>query len=372
MSSSDLILSELRQLIEQLDDGARLPTVRGLMQRFSVSQGTVQEALRELRDAGRLSSQVGRGTFVVKSRRREERRPSRRERKNGEVLDTQLTSYLLLSSSRLNERSVLVQNGIQTTLSGEGIDVVQMSYQDTDQLLRLLRNAPEFGAAVLQSHYETVPVRLLNLLKEKSRAIVADGHSISGIDLDIVGTDWTDAIDDAVGHLTELGHRRIGLVTIDSQGWPILAARRYFAKMSNWRGTKITVHPPMTLSKVTDPTRPIAGPLSALLKELLADSRRLPFSALLCLGVTDGAGIRQAMREVGIGVPEQLSVHLLGHCDVPSEHYQVFSMSGPTSSETISALIKCIRDRLTEPNAPPKITYLPVHRSLRESTAAPP
>ena len=232
MTSSNAVLSELRQLIEQLDDGARLPTVRDLMRRFSVSQGTVQEALRELRDAGSLSSYVGRGTFVVKSRRGEDRRPLHGGRRSNGRVEKRLTSYLMLSASRLNERSVLVQNGIQTTLSEEGADVVQMSFQDTDQLLKLLRNAPDFSAAILQSHYETVPVRLLNLLQEKSPAIVADGHSISGIDLDIVGTDWTDAIDDAVDHLTELGHRKIGLVTIDSQG--LTHSRRRGATSPRW------------------------------------------------------------------------------------------------------------------------------------------
>jgi DNA-binding LacI/PurR family transcriptional regulator len=367
MTSSDVILSELRLLIDRLDDGAKLPTVRDLMRRFSVSQGTVQEALRELRSAGSLSSHVGRGTFVVKSRPAEARAPYHRGAKDR---SKHLTSYLMLSSSRLNERGVRVQNGIQTTLSQEGIDVVQMSYQDTDQILKLLRNGPEFGVAILQSHFETVPVRLLNMLQEKSRVIVADGHSISGIDLDTVGTDWTDAIDDAVEHLTELGHRRIGFVTIDSQGSPIVAARRYFAKMDDWRGTGLKVHPPMTLA-ITDPTLPAAAPLSELLKTLLNENGRLPFSALLCLGVTDGAGIGQAMHDMDIKVPATLSVHLLGHRDVPSEHFQVFSMSGPASSETIPTLIHCIKERLANPVAPPRVTYLPIERSVRESTARP-
>ena len=67
MASANVIMTELRSLIGQLDDGARLPTVRDLMRRFSASQNTVQEALRELREAGHLTSQVGRGTFVTKS-----------------------------------------------------------------------------------------------------------------------------------------------------------------------------------------------------------------------------------------------------------------------------------------------------------------
>ena len=369
MSTTELVRGELRQLIKELDDGARLPTVRDLMRRFSVSQSTVQAALHELREAGNLSSQVGRGTFVVKKEQGRNRESSPSGRADSSAGD--LSSYLMLSSSRLSGRSIIVQNSMHTALSNQGIDVVQMSYQDVDQLVRLLDGAPNFEVAILQSQYEMVPIRLLNLLHQKSRAIVADGHSISGLDLDVVGTDWSEAMDDALEHLTELGHREIALVTIDSQAWPILAAQRYFARVQNWRGTGLRVHPTLVMQNVAYPSHPIVEPLKRVLREQRSDSGRLPFTALLCLGIADGAGIRQAIEELEIAVPTELSVYLLGHCDVPSEHNYLFTMSGPTTGETVTALTKSIKDRLKKPGEPPKIVHLPVHRKLRESTAEP-
>src|SRR5262245_13182392 len=63
-ASSTGLAGELRQLVAGMPAGARLPTVRQLMGRFSVSQHLVQSALEQLRDDGLVVSFVGRGTFV--------------------------------------------------------------------------------------------------------------------------------------------------------------------------------------------------------------------------------------------------------------------------------------------------------------------
>jgi DNA-binding LacI/PurR family transcriptional regulator len=369
MKSSNVIFEELQTLIGQLDDGARLPTVRDLMKRFSASQTIVQAALNDLRASGQLSSHVGRGTFVAKGTG-DSGRASVRETLPTST-DHQFNSYLMLSSSRLNERSVLVQNGIQSTLSADHINVVQMSYQNSNQVLEILRNAPKFGAAILQSHFETIPIRLLNLLQEKSDVIVADGHSLSGIDIDRVGTDWTEAVDDAVEHLVSLGHRKFGLVTIDGDGQPILTARRYFSRLSNWQGTNFELHPPLTLKNMSYPTQPVTEAMTSLLKGLMSDDGNLPFTALMVLGISDGAGVRQCFENLSINVPDDLSVHILGHCDVPSEHYGFFSMSGTNYRDAIADITRCVRDRVKHPGMQPQISYLPIQRVLHMSTAAP-
>lgn len=369
MKSSSIIFEELQSLIGKLDDGARLPTVRDLMKQFSASQSTVQTALNQLREAGQLSSEVGRGTFVAKGAGISGRLGSREKLNIG--ADQPLNSYLLLSSSRLNERSVLVQNGIQSTVSADRINVVQMSYQNTDQVLEILRNAPKFGAAILQSHFETIPIRLLNLLQEKSKMIIADGHSLSGIDIDRVGTDWTEAMDDAVDHLVSLGHRKLGLITIDGHGRPILAARRYFSRLSNWRGTGLELHPPLTLNEMTYPAELISDSMTSLLKSLISEHGKLPFTALIMLGISDGSGVRQSFEELSISIPKDLSVHILGHCDVSSEHQRFFTISGPSYRDTIANIVNCVRERVKHPDMQPQILYHPVQRVLHTSTTAP-
>ncbi|MGV3651396.1 MAG: GntR family transcriptional regulator, partial [Devosia sp.] len=292
MASYEAVLAALRDLATRLDDGARLPTVRDLMKRFKVSQATVQQAFAELRREGLLVSQVGRGTYL--------RKGAEGALHEDVTPPSALSSLLMLSSARMNERCVLVQNQILAAMTGEGTRVVQMSWHDPDHLMQILHSVPRFDAAILQSHYDSVPIRLLELLKEKTRAVVVDGHSLWGIDIDHIGTDWEDALELALFELTALGHRRIGLVTIDSPAQPIVAARRTFARLENWRGTGLEPFPPIVMPGIANPTQLVADGLADTLSPLVGEDGTLPFTALLTLGISDGPGIGQALARLGL------------------------------------------------------------------------
>lgn len=360
MASYEAVLAALRDLAYRLEDGARLPTVRDLMKRHKVSQATVQQAFAELRREGLLVSQVGRGTYL--------RRPREGEPPPLAALPgAELSTLLMLSSSRMNERCVLVQNRIVTALTGEGARVVQMSWHDTDHLMQILHSAPRFDAAILQSHYDAIPLRLLALLKDKTRAVVVDGHSLAGIDVDRVGTDWEEALELALTELTALGHRRIGLVTIDSDAQPILAVRRAFARLRNWRGTGLEPAAPIIMPGISNPTQLVADALA----ESLAGSRdaqgALPFTVLLTLGISDGPGIREALDRLGLGGPLGLSLFVLGHHDVPSEHFGTFAIAGSSHVEASAALLDTIRRRIASPLAGPRDTFLACAATVRDS-----
>jgi DNA-binding transcriptional ArsR family regulator len=58
------IADALRVEIGDLQPGTQLPTQAALVRRFNVTRSTIQRALDELRDAGLIDSQQGRGSFV--------------------------------------------------------------------------------------------------------------------------------------------------------------------------------------------------------------------------------------------------------------------------------------------------------------------
>lgn len=359
-----MIAQSLIELIEAADDGARLPTVRELMARHGVGQATVQEAFARLRAMGLISSQVGRGSFVVKPHARAASRtavtaaPARR---GG------LGSLLILANSSMNERCSLVQNRIVEVVSADGGKVVQMSYHDTDHLLDILKSIPTFDAVILQSHYEVIPVRLLAMLQSKTRALVVDGHTVSGVDIDRMGIDWEEALDHALEHLTGLGHRRITLVSLDSSAQPILGGRRYFARMNRWRGQEIDGRL-MVLEGMKHPTQGVATALERALARLRADETQSMPTALIFIGFSDCMGIREVLREMQIDVPGELSVVILGHPDVATEHLGLFTMVGGTHEDGAKALIEIMKARIDDPEQPPQIVYLDCRMHVRDST----
>ncbi|WP_164749869.1 substrate-binding domain-containing protein [Nitratireductor alexandrii] len=361
--SSDMIAQSLIELIDAADDGARLPTVRELMARHGVGQATVQEAFARLRALGLISSQVGRGSFVVKPHGRAASRPAvaAPARRVG------LRSLLILANSSMNERCSLVQNRIVEVVGADGGKVVQMSYHDTDHLLDILKSIPTFDAVILQSHYEVIPVRLLAMLQSKTRALVVDGHTVSGVDIDRMGIDWEEALDHALDHLTGLGHRRITLVSLDSSAQPILGGRRYFARMSRWRGQEIDGRL-VVLEGMKHPTQGVASALEKALARLRADETQSMPTALIFIGFSDCMGIREVMRDMRIDIPGELSIVILGHPDVATEHLGLFTMVGGTHEDGAEALIEIMKARIEDPGQPPQIVYLDCRMHVRDST----
>jgi len=355
--SSDAVLDSLHDLIDRSSDGERLPTVRDLMRDHRVSQAAVTAALDALREEGLVSSHVGRGSYVVK-------------RDGRASVGAMPRTLLILSNASMNERGVMVQNRLVDEMAAEGGKVVQISYHDTDQLLAILEATPRFDAAILQSHFESIPVRLLTLLKAKSKALVVDGHSISGIDIDRVGTDWEEALDMALSRLAGLGHRGVALISADIEAQPILSARRAFSRVARAAGFGKDQTHPIVLSGMTLPNQHVADRLAPALRELKDRSGgRLPFTAAVFLGQSDGAGLRRGLESLDLRVPDDLSVCLLGHRDVPSEHQDVLTMAGSSASEAATALLKTLRQRLSDPGAPPRIVFLGVDETVRSSVA---
>jgi DNA-binding LacI/PurR family transcriptional regulator len=361
-SSSDLVLRSLRDLIDGLEDGARLPTVRELMRSFHVSQAAVQRAFGALAAKGLVSSQVGRGTFVTRS--------------GGaqgvpERIGARLDSLLILSNASMNQRCALVQNHIVEEIAAGGSKVVQMSYHHTGHLLEILGSLPHFDAAILQSHYENIPVRLLHLLQTKATALAVDGHSLSGVDVDRIGTDWEDALQLALTHLEGLGHREIGLISLDAMAQPILSVRRAFERTARDRKRDLRLHPPILLKNVEHPSQNVGAALEEALTGLRGSDGRLPFTGVVLIGISDTFGAAQALKKLGIPVPGALSVYVLGHRDVATEHLDRFTIAGSSHKDAAEQLILTLRNRLIAPSAPPQIVYLPCGETVRDSTAAP-
>ena len=74
------VMEQIEQLVEAgvLQPGDQLPTVRALAQELRVNFNTIARAYRLLDEAGIISTQQGRGTYILEARQARNRRISGR------------------------------------------------------------------------------------------------------------------------------------------------------------------------------------------------------------------------------------------------------------------------------------------------------
>jgi hypothetical protein len=88
----------------------------------------------------------------------------------------------------------------------------------------------------LQTNFEVVSVRFLARILDRADALVVDGVSVTGIDADVIGTNWREALSVGYRMLQDRGHTRIGFLTSAHDARQIAMARREFLLLSGWEG----------------------------------------------------------------------------------------------------------------------------------------
>lgn len=311
MQATQRLESYLESLATNARPGDRVPTVRQLMSEFGVSQAVVLRATERLKAQGKISAQVGRGTFFVGE-----------EHARGLAAETHETkgradqkSVLILRRSTRLQRGRRVLELLQAHLQENNCRVVEVAYTDSRDALDILRNLPHFDACIIQSTFETITIDMLAAVRRKSAAIVVDGAVLAGTEVDAVGFEWGSAVELALGHLRSHGHSRIGLVLSTHFVLAAELGRIWFeCRMDGAPDTHTVIQVPAW------PQEDFAAKAAEEIANTRNSSGELPFSALIVWGVESGNVFLDQLREKGIDVPGTLSVVLLGRTDLESEH----------------------------------------------------
>jgi DNA-binding LacI/PurR family transcriptional regulator len=117
----------------------------------------------------------------------------------------------------------------------------------------------------------------------------------------------------ALGHLVELGHRRIA--AIKGQDFSSDTEVRWTAICEVAKRLGVPIEPELTSQLEGDSPSPETGYLAT--KRLL--ERGGPFTALFTFNDVSAIGAIRALREAGLGVPEEVSV--VGFDDIPAAAY---------------------------------------------------
>jgi DNA-binding transcriptional regulator YhcF (GntR family) len=185
-----LIRDRLSRLIARGEPGARLPRVRDLMAEFATSQRVVQRAVAPLIADGLIVARPGAGLRIA------EAVPAATPDYAGDCLilyrasESRLARMLLIALvARLRKR------GHRVEMKGFETEADAMAFLD----------------------------------------VVIDGVSVTGIDADIIGTNWREALSIAYRALLDQGHRRIGFLTSSHDARQIAMARSEFLLLSGCR-----------------------------------------------------------------------------------------------------------------------------------------
>lgn len=348
--------SYLNELALQAQVGDRLPTVRDLMARFQLSQPVVQRVFHRLRERGVIDIQPGRGMFFLLSGNQVALALGGTSSPNHA---SAMRSILLLRRSVNVDRGRLYVDMLSRRFAADGHRVIEVSFTDPAHAKTVLQGLPRFDVCVIQSVFHMIPNDMLTTIHDKAQVVAFDGVAMVGHGLDSVGTEWGEPLASAVRMLHAKGHRR---VCFAATGQPFLATQLGFRR---WEGLRSNM-PDMELSTIKVPRFSDDGYLDALLAEIgqqVNSESALPYTAMVVWGVHDGALFLQRLQAMGLRVPLDVSVVLLGRTDLPNEHADFFETYGAQVQDQVNLMYDTIVKRLQEPQQPFGVYFAPVtHR----------
>lgn len=341
-SKEHAVRDKLSRLAAEGAPGSRLPRVRDLMAEFRTSQRVVQRALAPLIEAGKVLARPGAGLVIAAP-------PVDRKAYEADCL-----ILYRASESRL-ARTLLIE--LVTRLKKKGYRAVLQGFGDEPTVLDFIEGRGRFRCCLLQANFEIISVGLLAGIKAVADALVIDGVSVTGIDADVIGTNWREALSVGYRKLVAQGHERIGFLTSSHDARQIAMARREFLLLSDWEGP--APHPRLhTVPRLPGSYR------KEELRDALPAPGADPTTALIVWGLVDGYLLDAALHERGLRPGIDVSLLLLGSVDVASEHVSRFDVVGNADAEKLDLFERVVTARIEGDTSPAKTHYLPIY--LRE------
>lgn len=334
------LLDDLRKEFGQLPAGARVPTIREISGRFSVSQFSVQRAFEALKDEGFIQSFVGRGSFAVGS---------------GNVRNSSLpvkqARILIVShstpSSRGNEITTLLQGSLQTA----GHKLICVSYSDAADLKHVLGRGG-FDLCILQPRRSVLPAETLALLRAKATHMIVEGRHLELMNMDVFVRNRARSIAVALSHLRELGHEVIGLLTER----PDAAAG--YAEIENLYTQLYGLSENLPAFIVRTGINQDGGSTAEAIGHALTGERlghtNTP-SAFIVSGRFSAEEIREGFRRADLEIPKDASVVHLRNASGRLPGAATFTTVGRSAEHVVGGIFDIVKWRLANPAEPPRL-----------------
>jgi len=339
----------LRERISLLPSGSRLPSVRSLIKRHSVSLPTVQAALSMLENENLLVKKKRSGTFVS---------------------DKRSVKFIILH--RCRSPSVVSDEMEMSLLAALGAEGWQMYSKRHALEGNNFKAADTYDTAELRACAHIVTDELTNLrygllpgLLTQKVPVVIMGREAGDIGVDYVSGDERQIMFSLLKHLRALGHERFGLLVNEPTSFQMIVKRMELFQSALRvfdlpEGTIIDCH---TQPGERSPVLAYDG-----LKRFLSQSKReLPFTALLVASAAGGPGALRAMHEAGVRVPQDCSVATIGLGQNGGLLIPSLTEAGDPPGAVGETIVKLLKMRFTGNDAETLALRVPVTLYARES-----
>lgn len=178
------------------------------------------------------------------------------------------------------------------------------SYESEAQSVQLLGERRADGMIMCSSRLSNE--RLTALLRGVARVVLVN-RWVEGLDVPQIGADYTQGVRLAVAHLVERGHRRIGIITLNTETANSRAKLQgYYEAMAEFG---LPIEPALTARTISS----IRGGFEAA-SELLGREDRP--TAIVAYSDATGLGVLHACHHRGLAVPDEVAVIGFGGSEV--------------------------------------------------------
>ncbi len=346
--------------------GDRMPTESELQEEYGVSRITVKKAMNMLCEEGLVERFPGRGTFALESK---EEAPPAKPVVRGAVREI----GLMMSgfSSCFGQRFL---RGVAEEANRQGCTLsVGLYYDSVEKERELIRRQIANGVQGII----TMPVHSINAINasivecamENFPLVLADRY-MDGMALPYVGSDNVDGAFQAVQYLFSLGHKNIGLISPIPSTTSII--ERESGYMKAYAMTPYQVHPAYLMPALKSPLPGVGSHENhrADIEALKAYYKSNPeVTALMCIDYPTMNLCRTAAKELGMRIPEDISMVCFDASDEARDSQQVTYVCQPEEEigrQAVRTLLEVIQG-----NREPKHILLPTQLVLGRSTDVP-
>jgi DNA-binding LacI/PurR family transcriptional regulator len=337
--------------------------IRGLAQHLNISIGTVSRALNGKAD---VNAETRQRVLAAAAALGYSPNQSGRSLRHG----TTDVIAVLIPTSRETQLFDFgfgeVLDGLRRVLVGHGLDLAVFLYDEALGSFAHLRRVAERRLADGLIIADTFRVdRRIDYLIDKKIPFVAFGRSRSGGSHAWVDIDFPGAVTQAVGHLVQAGHRRIGLLMTDNDRHFMGLSRDAFRRALKAHGLAADAELIQRLSHGVD-----SGYLGGA--ELLALKK--PPTAVLTQNGAVAVGLYRRLSEAGLQPGRDVAViSLMGDTQaqflspaLTSFHTQL----GLVGTRLGQALLATLPKWASDPEAPPIQEVMPMVMSVGESSGS--